>query len=76
MRKLMILLIVASIFFLIHSFISFLNQRDEELRIWAEKYEECILVQYGTSPSNYYTENNHYPTCETEQEWSLPDTNN
>ena len=43
-----------------------LAQRDVELMEWATLYEDCVMVEYNTTPTVYYNENGEYPECEVE----------
>ena len=39
------------------------NQRDIQVMIAAELYENCIQVEYGQSPAEYRAEHGEYPVC-------------
>lgn len=40
------------------------NHRDEELMVWAERYEICVANNYHTTPTAYYNEYGEYPECD------------
>jgi len=50
---------------LVGGFLWWANERDKALMQWAERYEECVQVEYGTTPSAWYLEQGEYPECDT-----------
>ena len=38
------------------------NRTDKVIKA-AELYEECVVKEYGVSPSYWYQEHGEYPTC-------------
>jgi hypothetical protein len=38
--------------------------RGAQVMIAAGKYEECVQVEYGTTPMEYYWDQGEYPECE------------
>lgn len=40
-----------------------LEKRSDLAIISAENYEECVKVEYGVTPSYYYSEQGFYPEC-------------
>jgi len=47
----------------IASILGWSSQRDEVIAQQADKYVECVKVEYGTTPSQWYAEHNYYPEC-------------
>jgi len=45
-------------------FLSWTAQRDAKLELAVDKYEDCVLREYNTNPSDYYQEHNEYPPCD------------
>lgn len=41
----------------------FFGWRDTRLNEWASRYEECVKVEYNTTPTAWYLEHNEYPVC-------------
>lgn len=48
----------------IATFLWWTNERDKALNEWATKYEECVKVEYHTTPSAWYAEHGEYPECD------------
>lgn len=42
---------------------AWLEKRSDLAIISAENYEECVMVEYGVTPSYYYSEQGFYPEC-------------
>lgn len=42
---------------------AWLEKRSDLAIISAENYEECVKVEYGVTPSYYYSEQGFYPEC-------------
>lgn len=42
---------------------AWLEKRSDLAIISAENYEECVKVEYGVTPSYYYSEKGFYPEC-------------
>jgi len=40
-----------------------LEKRSDLAIISAENYEQCVKVEYGVTPSYYYSEQGFYPEC-------------
>lgn len=43
--------------------LSWSDKHDQQVNEAADKYEQCIKVEYHTTPSAFYAEHNQYPTC-------------
>jgi len=50
---------------IIISILSWTNSRDKKLMEWSEKYDDCVLTEYGTMPYAYYEQYGEYPECNT-----------
>lgn len=61
MKPLTIILVLSSIFLLGYLF----EKHDDLVNLSADKYEKCVMVEYGMTPSYYYELNNNYPECIT-----------
>lgn len=59
MKALKIILILVSIFLLGYLF----EKHTDLVNLSAERYEECVKVEYGMTPSYYYEINGEYPEC-------------
>lgn len=59
MRNITIILVLGSIFLLGY----LMNKHEDLVNYSSEKYEECVKVEYGMTPSYYYEINNEYPEC-------------
>lgn len=44
-------------------FLKWTNDRDVKVIESSQKYEECVRVEYNTTPWEYYNENGKYPVC-------------
>lgn len=62
-RSLKLALIVTFAGIALGPFFQWIDKRDEALGKWAEKYEECVKVEYNTTPSEWYWEHGEYPEC-------------
>lgn len=59
MKPLTIILVLSSIFLLSYLF----EKHTDLVNLSAERYEECVKVEYGVTPSYYYSEQGFYPEC-------------
>lgn len=56
-----IALLLSIVVILLLSF--WLDKRSDLAIIQAENYEQCVKVEYGMTPSYYYSEQGFYPEC-------------
>jgi predicted negative regulator of RcsB-dependent stress response len=45
------------------AFLQWSAQRDAKIMVAADKYEQCVKAEYGTTPTAWYIEHGKYPEC-------------
>lgn len=58
-----VILLGSAIIFIAFVVMPFVEYRNGQLAVAAERYEACVQAEYGTSPVAWYTSHGEYPDC-------------